>query len=90
MATERSDDWAATRFHEWMIGHWHYKKETRYTAGDTMNGVSVRILPSLSGTDSWHAKKGYIGEQKRSESFLYDEQDGCIASFIATVTKEAA
>lgn len=89
MATERQDDWAHTRFHEWMVGHWHHKRETRYTAGNTMNGVSVRILPSLSGTDAWHAKRGYLSPHKRSESFLYDIDEGLLASFIATVSEAA-
>lgn len=85
MATERKADWSETLFHDWFLGHFHAKKEMRFTAGDSINGVSVRILPSLTGTDAWHAKRGYVGQHRRSESYLFHPQDGCVASFTATV-----
>jgi hypothetical protein len=85
MAQERPDDWAATRYREFLIGHYHHRKQTSYTAGDTFNGVRVSILPTLTGTDAWHSRKGYIGEPKASESRLYCADAGPIAAFTATM-----
>jgi hypothetical protein len=33
-------------------------------------------MSSLSGTDSWHHKKGYIGARKSAEAFLWDRENG--------------
>ena len=85
MAQENPQAWATTKYREWLLGHYHKKKETRYTAGDSFKGVRVSILQTLTGTDNWHAKKGYIGEPKASESRLYDANDGPIATFTATM-----
>ena len=81
MAQETGEDWGQTTYREFLVGHLHKKREKAFTAGDSYNGVRVIVLPSLSGTDSWHSKKGYIGEAKASESRLYDKHDGLIAAF---------
>lgn len=85
MAQEAPDDWQATTYREFLVGHLHKKRERAFTAGDSYNGVRVVVLPSLTGTDSWHARKGYIGEPKASESRLYDVADGLVATFTARV-----
>jgi hypothetical protein len=76
MATEAKALWAKTRFHEWHIGHLH-KKSEKWTVGtDDENGVTIRRMRSLSGTDAWHAKKGFVGTQKGAEAFLYHPEQG--------------
>lgn len=85
MAQEQPAAWAETKYREFLIGHFHHRKQTQFIAGDTFNGVRVSILPTLTGTDSWHARKGYIGEPKASESRLYDAADGPVAVFTATM-----
>lgn len=86
MAQEQPQAWAETCYREFLIGHFHHRKQTQFTAGDSFNGVRVSILPSLTGVDSWHARKGYIGEPKASESRLYDVAAGPIAVFTATMS----
>jgi hypothetical protein len=81
MATEQPEAWAATTTHEWHLGHLHKAKETRFTAGDSFNGVSVRILRSLSAADAWHAQKGYVGERREMQALLYHESDGFVGQF---------
>lgn len=83
MAQENPEAWGETRYREFLVGHLHKKRERAFTAGDSHNGVRVIILPSLTGTDSWHAKKGYIGEPKVSESRLYSADEGLVATFTA-------
>ena len=81
MAQENKGAWGRTSYREFLVGHLHKKRERAFNAGDSYNGVRVVVLPSLTGTDSWHARKGYIGEDKASESRLYCRTDGLVATF---------
>lgn len=82
MAKEQPELWSQTRYHVWHVGHYHKRKETRYNAGDTFNGVSVQVLPSLSGTDSWHASKGYVTPARAADAYLWSKPHG-LAGFFA-------
>lgn len=85
MAGERPKDWAGAKFREWHLGHFHKQKQTHYAAGDTYNPVVVRVLPSISGCDQWHYKKGYVKGNKGAEAFLYSKKEGMVASFFASI-----
>lgn len=85
MAGEWPDDWAATSHREWHTGHLHKKKQTNYNAADTYVGVTVRILSSLSATDAWHYKKGYINNLRAAEAFLWSKTRGHTGTFYSTV-----
>ena len=85
MAQENPKDWGVTTYREFLVGHLHKKREKAFTAGDSHNGVRVIVLPSLTGTDSWHSKRGYVGEPKASEARLYDRTDGLVATFTGRV-----
>lgn len=82
MAVESPAMWAASKFRSWRIGHFHRRKETRYNAGDTFQGVEVRVFPSLCGTDQWHFRKGFIGASRMAECHLWSESDGPVGHFI--------
>jgi hypothetical protein len=58
---------------------------------ETYGGVVVRTLMSLSSTDAWHFRKGYVGNQRAAEAYLYD-RGGLVGSFVANVrdSKKAA
>jgi hypothetical protein len=93
MAKEQRHAWSQTTHHEWHIGHLHKSKETRYIAGDSHHGgVRIRILPSLSGTDYWHATKGYTGELRAAEAYLWSAGQGYLGhlNFSARVESEIA
>jgi hypothetical protein len=83
MAREEPELWATSTHYEWHIGHFHKSKETRYTAGDSFNGVRVRILPSLCAADAWHYSKGYVGERRSAEAYLWNFATG-YAGHLAT------
>lgn len=85
MAREAKEFWALCDFYEYQIGHWHRKKSTEYVSGDTYNGVQVRVLPSLTGTDAWHYSKGYVKGIKSAIGIVYDKNEGCIGEFITKV-----
>jgi len=78
MAREAQAAWATAQFFIWHVGHLHKKKETKYIAGDTYNGVRVEVLPSLSGTDKWHYDNHYIGNHRTAEAYLYGQETGDI------------
>jgi len=81
MAQERKEDWAATTFREWHLGHVHKKKQVKYLDLDQERGVTVRVIPSLSGTDAWHYQHGFIGQHRAGEAFVWDKEKGLVATF---------
>lgn len=74
MATEFSK-WSECKHREIFVGHLHQQRLTEY------KGTIVRIFPSLCATDSWHAKKGYVGNRRAAQALIYDEKDGLDATF---------
>lgn len=85
MAGQWPQEWARTKHREWKLGHFHKVKETHYNAAETIDGVLVRVLPSLCGTDSWHFKKGYVGGMRAAQAFLYSAKRGYAAHLNAMV-----
>lgn len=83
MAGEQRNIWGTVKHCEWHVGHYHKKKETRYSAGDTFGGVPVKVLPSISGTDAWHFKKGYVKGQRMAEASLFDFHRGLVATYFS-------
>jgi hypothetical protein len=78
MAKEQPKMFCSSRFHEVHTGHFHTKKDSDARTDEAV-GVRVRVLPSLSASDSWHAGKGYVGNIRSAESYLWDKEDGLIA-----------
>jgi len=76
MAKEERKLWAEAVYHQWHVGHFHKKKETKYIAGDTFNGVSVVILPSLTATDSYHYRNGWVSPTRAAEAYLWSIDRG--------------
>lgn len=89
MAQERPEDWAQTTFRLWRIGHFHKRKQTRFTAGDSFHGVEVRVLRSLSATDAWHYSRGYVKERRAMEAFLHHPEDGEVGAFVSKLPEGA-
>lgn len=83
MATEMPKEWAATKFREFHLGHWHHKKDIHFQPTAEYQGIRVRMLPSLCPADDWHRLKGYEG-LRAAESFLWDSAQGCVGSFSFT------
>jgi len=88
MATdiESKPMWSETIFHEFHVGHQHRKKNITYSIIDnkqrTLNeelGVTVRYLSSLTGTEEWHHKKGFVGALKAADGFIWNDKTGLLA-----------
>jgi hypothetical protein len=83
MANEAPSGWANCTFRHYRVGHYHKKKQLRWVGNDTFQGVDVTILPSLSGTDSWHYIQGYVSNHRAAEAALWNRDSGPVGSFIA-------
>jgi hypothetical protein len=87
MATdiESKPMWSETLYHEWHLGHIHRKRNVNYAVYErtrTVNeelGVIIRYLSSLTGTEEWHHKKGFVGAIKAGEGFIWNDELGLVA-----------
>ena len=84
MADEVPKLWANSHHREIHLGHFHKQKETVFVTTDTFGKTVVRILPSLSGTDSWHKSKGYTSP-RCSEGHLWSFDRGHVGHFLAGI-----
>jgi hypothetical protein len=73
---------------EFHTGHFHKKKVVAHTIVDTFGGTIVRTLPSLSATDAWHYRQGYVKGLKAAMSFVYSYRDGLVGEFTTSVRPE--
>jgi hypothetical protein len=80
MATEKPELWANSKCRQFHLGHFHSRKTTKYLDVQEFQGFTVRVLPSLSGTDAWHNSKGYMS-MKSAVAYLYAKDNGLVAEF---------
>ena len=85
MAQEEPQLWAKATFREVHIGHFHSKKVYSRIDVDENVGVRTRILPSLTTADFWHYSKGYVGNIRSSEAFVWDKKHGMEAQLIHNI-----
>lgn len=78
MASERPEDWGQTVYREIHTGDKHQTKvEEKF-------GIRVRILPSLSGMDTWHSENLFVGNQRQAEAFVWNKDAGLLGTAIYT------
>ena len=70
MQVEAPKAWGRTLYREFHTGHLHSEQVKE------ANGVIVRTLSSITGTDSWHFEHGYAGSIKKQQSFLWHKENG--------------
>jgi len=75
MASEAKKDWGETNHHFIRVGHYHHQKIIL----DEVSGCTLEVLPSLSGTDFWHKKKGFCNNLRAAQTALYDKENGLVA-----------
>mgnify|MGYP003108939629 FL=1 len=75
--------WSDVDFVEVHRGHLHTNKAAKLAAIEELSGITVRNLSSMSATDYWHDSKGYIGNIKKAQAFLYHRKNGlqCIMNY---------
>ena len=79
MQQDIPEAWGRTKFREWHLGDIHHEKKISLIQEDNQ-GLVIRYLKSLSGTDGWHSQKGYKSI-KGGESFLWNKKYGMVNNF---------
>jgi hypothetical protein len=79
MSTEAPEAWGKTRLREWHTGHLHK------LSVDEESGVTVRRLPSVTASDAWHDREGFVGALCRSQAFCWSRYDGLNAIWETTI-----
>lgn len=74
MPVEVPEMWAKSKIREWHVAHWHQRKRIE-TLKET-NGIILRVLPSLAGTDLYHYEHGYVGNLRSAEGYLWNQVSG--------------
>jgi hypothetical protein len=87
MASERPELWAQAKHTEWHIGHLHKSKSMNWVDIDERFGTIIRILPSLSGTDSWHHEKGFVGNTRAAQAYAWGRDTGYKGHFQVNVNE---
>ena len=72
-ATDQPRMWADTTYREAHVGHLH-----QMNVSEQM-GFVIRVLPSLSGTDSWHKKNHFVHNRRQADGIVWSKEDGPIA-----------
>jgi hypothetical protein len=87
MATDRPIDWAETVWREFHLGHFHSETEDvwKYRTTEHIRETAVRVLPSLSSTDSWHREQGYASVLA-AECHMYHKDMGRYAYHVHQTT----
>lgn len=83
-AAENPKLWGATTQRYVQLGHFHSNKKINYIANEEFQGFQIQIMPSLSGSDAWHAGKGFIS-LKQAKGLIYHKEKGLIGELTYTV-----
>lgn len=83
MALEQASAWSVCPYREWHTGHLHHQSAEWSRPIETIDGVLVRIAPSLSPPDDYHAVNGWVGQREAMEAFIYDAAGGLTAMHVA-------
>lgn len=81
LATETPELWGRSKYREIHIGHVHHRKSLSFQVDSDSEGVMVRVLPSLSGRDSWHHRRAFVHSSCGAQAFVYDRDKGIQAIF---------
>lgn len=76
-AVEKPREWGRTNHKMVFTGHLHSIKM------EEDRGFTRFQLPSLSGTDRWHSRHGYVGSRKVLAAVLVDRDDGVFGTLYA-------
>jgi len=82
MAQERPEMWSDTKYRYWYLHHLHHKVKHKWRDAKDFIGVTIEYMRSPSGTDSWHARKGYTGVPKAVEGFIHERSSGQVARLV--------
>ena len=81
-ATSFYKEWGSCRYKEIILGDKHHNTEKviRSMQGEAQ-GVRMRILPALCGTDKWHEDNLFTNSIQSGISLIYDKKNGKCSEF---------
>jgi len=82
MQIEEPQAWGRTTYREIHAGHLHSEQTTE------TNGIIIRNISSVTGNDSWHTQKGFIGAQKKLQAFLWNKNKGLVEIWNSPILEE--
>jgi hypothetical protein len=82
MASEERKAWGECEHHVWFHGHLHHQRLLE------KGGTTVIQLPSLSGNDRWHYRKGHVLARAGICAHLLDKELGLIGNLFAPVVSD--
>ena len=88
MALEASSQWSESVYREYHTGHYHSQAAEWSRPIETIDGVLVRVAPTVCPPDDWHSNHGFIGARQCMETFIYEPDGGLIAQHVRG-TKDA-
>lgn len=80
-ATTFYQEWGECKYKEIILGDKHHNTEKIISSQGEANGVRMRILPSLSGTDQWHQDNLYVNAIQSGIALIYDFEKGKVSEF---------
>ena len=80
-ATEFSEQWGKAKFRVCYTGHYHKEKKIEYITADEINGFTLRVLPSLTGTDKWHHSNKWTMNKRGGIIELHSISEGPTGQF---------
>lgn len=85
MASEVPQMWSDTKYREWHLGHVHHQKVMKWLSTKEFKGTTVRFMRSLTPNDAWHFQKGFVGQIRAGEGFVWGKDNGIISQFSANL-----
>lgn len=85
MASEVPQMWSETKYREWHLGHVHHQKVMKWLSTKEFKGTTVRFMRSLTPNDAWHFQKGFVGQIRAGEGFVWGIDNGIISQFSANL-----
>lgn len=80
MSLEAKEAWGRAQYYEIHSGHTHAMKAEWTRPIETIDGVVVRVAPSMSPPDEWHSENGFVGSLRAMETFYYRNGGGVIGT----------
>src|SRR5262249_21771116 len=80
MALEKPSEWGVTLHREWHLGDRHHKEVFQQRVKE-IEGVTIRLLRSLTPPDEWHYRTGWVGAEQAAESYLWDPVKGILSKY---------
>ena len=82
MPVEVPEMWGRTKYREFHLGHLH-SEQAKQAEGivfkkqiQESDGLIIRHLPSITGSDVWHYNSAYVGAIRKTQGLIYDKEYG--------------